>query len=187
MPFTEHFPYEEQLPWLYNILVSLDYNWWLAGDEATVFDCDGVKFSTPICYEDVFGYITAEFVRNGANLIVNMTNDRWSGCAEAASQHAAIATFRSVETRKTTVRSTNSGLTCMISPIGEIIDPVEQFRMTWHIYDVPIYETKSEADLTFYVTHTDLFAYISIYISYAAVAVALGIQIYKEVKKRRGK
>lgn len=183
VPFTEHFPYQRQLPWLYNILVSLDYNWWEQGDEPVVFESDGVHFSTPICYEDVFGDINAEFVRNGADLIINMTNDRWSGCAEAAFQHAAIAVFRSVETRKTMVRSTNSGYTCMILPTGEIVDPVEQFRMTWHIYDVPVYETKSADDLTFYVTHTDLFAYIAIGLSLAALACGVILIIFRKVRR----
>lgn len=183
VPFTEHFPYQRQLPWLYNILVSLDYNWWEQGDEPVVFESDGVHFSTPICYEDVFGDINAEFVRNGADLIINMTNDRWSGCAEAAFQHAAIAAFRSVETRKTMVRSTNSGYTCMILPTGEIVDPVEQFRMTWHIYDVPVYETKSADDLTFYVTHTDLFAYIAIGLSLAALACGVILIIFRKVRR----
>ena len=184
VPFTEHFPYEKQLPWLYDILVSLDYNWWLEGDEPVVFESGGVHFSTPICYEDTFGDINAEFVRNGADLILNMTNDRWSGDAEAAFQHAAIATFRSVETRKTMVRSTNSGYTCMILPTGGIVDPVEQFRMTWHIYDVPIYETHDEGDLTFYVRHTDLFAYIGIALSAASLIAGAALLVARKVRKK---
>lgn len=182
VPFTEHFPYQRQLPWLYDILVSLDYNWWEEGDEPVVFESDGVHFSTPICYEDVFGDINAAFVRNGADLILNMTNDRWSGDPNASFQHAAIAVFRSVETRKTMVRSTNSGYTCMILPTGEIVDPVEQFRMTYHIYDVPVYETHSEADLTFYVQHTDLFAYISIALSALALAGAIVLIAIRKVR-----
>ena len=182
VPFTEHFPYKKQLPWLYNILVALDYNWWEQGDEAKVFESDGVKFSTPICYEDVFGYLPAGFVRNGADVIVNMTNDRWSGSADAAVQHAAIATVRSVETRKTMVRSTNSGLTCMILPTGELVDPVEQFKMTYHIYDVPVYTSETYGH-TFYVEHTDILAYASIFISAVTLIVGLCLTILKKVKK----
>ena len=183
VPFTEHFPYQKQLPWLYDILVSLDYNWWLQGDEPVVFESGGVHFSTPICYEDTFGDINAEFVREGADVIVNMTNDRWSGCAEAAFQHACIAAFRSVETRKTMVRSTNSGYTCMILPTGEIVDPVDQFRMTWHIYDVPVYETHDWSHFTFYVAHTDLFANVSIALSALALAAGLAIVIIRKVRR----
>ena len=59
VPFTEYFPYEKELPWLYNLLLANDYKWWEVGEEATVFEYDGVKFSTPICFEDTFGYLNA--------------------------------------------------------------------------------------------------------------------------------
>ena len=109
VPFSEHFPYEKQLPWLYKLLLANDYNWWEMGDESVVFSSDGVKFSTPICFEDVFGYLSADFVREGADVIVNMTNDNWSGSVAAEKQHAYMAIFLSVETRKSMIRGTNSG------------------------------------------------------------------------------
>ncbi|MBQ2528109.1 MAG: apolipoprotein N-acyltransferase, partial [Spirochaetales bacterium] len=31
VPFTEHFPYERQMPWLYNLLKANDYHWWEKG------------------------------------------------------------------------------------------------------------------------------------------------------------
>ena len=113
VPFTEHFPYEKQLPWLYNLLKAMDYNWWIPGTEPTVFDLNGVHFSTPICYEDAFGVLNAEYVASGAEVIINMTNDNWSKKPSAEWQHAEIAAFRSVETRKAMVRGTNSGITCL--------------------------------------------------------------------------
>lgn len=171
VPFTEHFPYEKQLPWLYNILLANDYNWWEYGTEELVFESDGVKFSTPICFEDVFGYLPAGFVKNGADVIVNMTNDNWSKSEAAERQHAYIAVFRSIETRKSTIRGTNSGISCLITPDGRMHDEMKPFAMGYHVYDVPVY-THDTYDNTFYVEHVDIFAYAAISVS--AVFLILG-------------
>ena len=180
VPFTEHFPYEKTMPLLYKILKANDYNWWEKGDESVVFDLDGVKFSTPICFEDVFGYLSAEFVKAGADVIVNMTNDNWSKKVSAELQHAAIGTYRSIETRKATIRGTNSGITCLITPTGKMEDIMEPFAMGSHLYEVPVYQSEKN---TFYVEHIDLFAHIAIYISASALAAGLIISIMKKVKK----
>ncbi len=184
VPFTEHFPYKKQLPWLYNLLLSLDYNWWIPGDEATVFDLDGVKFSTPICYEDSFGVLNAEFVASGAEIIINMTNDNWSKKASAEWQHACIAAFRSVETRKSMVRGTNSGITCLIVPTGEIKDPMEPFTMGYHVYEVPVYSQENYRN-TFYVNHIDLFAHIFIWISRVSLLYFVVKEVALIVKKKK--
>ena len=191
VPFTEHFPYEKQLPWLYNLLKSMDYNWWIPGTEPTVFELNGVHFSTPICYEDSFGVLNAEYVANGAEVIINMTNDNWSKKPSAEWQHAEIAAFRSVETRKAMVRGTNSGITCLIVPTGEIQDPMKPFSMGTHTYEVPVY-SQSDYGNTFYVEHIDLFAKIAIGVSIAALAYWLirklyFLYLYLSKKKGEGK
>ena len=177
VPFTEHFPYEKQLPWLYNLLKAMDYNWWIPGTEPTVFDLNGVHFSTPICYEDAFGVLNAEYVASGAEVIINMTNDNWSKKPSAEWQHAEIAAFRSVETRKAMVRGTNSGITCLIVPTGEIQDPMKPFSMGTHTYEVPVY-SQSDYGNTFYVEHIDLFAKVAIGVSIAALAYWLIRKLY---------
>ena len=188
VPFTEHFPYEKQLPWLYNLLKAMDYNWWIPGTEPTVFELNGVHFSTPICYEDSFGVLNAEYVANGAEVIINMTNDNWSKKPSAEWQHAEIAAFRSVETRKSMVRGTNSGITCLIVPTGEIQDPMKPFSMGTHTYEVPVY-SQSDYGNTFYVEHIDLFAKIAIGVSIAALAYWLIRKLYflyLYLSKRKG-
>jgi apolipoprotein N-acyltransferase len=181
VPFTEHFPYEKQMPWLYNLLLANDYNWWETGYDPVVFETDaGVHFSTPICFEDVFGYLSADFVRNGADVIVNMTNDSWSGAVSAEMQHFAMAVFRSVETRRATVRGTNSGITALILPSGKVIDPMEPFTKGWNIYDVPVY---SEQPHTIYTLYVDILARASIYIS---LIWLLGVTVVAIVKKIKG-
>ncbi len=186
VPFTEHFPYEEELPWLYNLLLANDYNWWLQGTESVVFTSDDVKFSTPICFEDNFGYLSAGFVASGADVLVNMSNDSWSKKVSAEMQHAAMGAFRSVETRKSTVRGTNSGITCMITPDGKMHDAMEPFTMGWKLYHVPVYTHESNPD-TFYVNHIDFFAHIAVYSSYALLALGAVMKIAGAVRGKKGR
>lgn len=184
VPFTEHFPYERQMPWLYNLLKANDYHWWEKGTEPVVFETsNGITFSTPICYEDVFGDICAEFVANGADLIVNMTNDSWSGSEAAERQHAVMAVFRCIENRKTMLRSTNSGLTCLITPDGTIQGEMEPFKMGWKLWDVPVYETKTYGT-TVYTNTIDISAKICVYLSYAIIAVGLVIVVLRTIRKK---
>ena len=183
VPFTEHFPYEEELPWLYNLLLANDYQWWEQGDEPVVFEADGVRFSTPICFEDTFADISADFVRSGADVIVNMSNDNWSKRVSAEMQHAAMASFRSIETRKSTIRGTNSGITCLITPDGTIHDPMVPFEMGWKLYHVPVYGHGSNPD-TFFVTHPNLFAHIAVYLSEALLAIGAVLKIASKVRKK---
>ncbi|WP_320129988.1 apolipoprotein N-acyltransferase [uncultured Sphaerochaeta sp.] len=185
VPFTEHFPYKKELPWLYNLLLANDYNWWETGHDPVVFTTDqGVKFSTPICFEDVFGALNARFVRNGADVILNMTNDGWSKAESAEMQHLAMAVFRSVENRRTTVRGTNSGMTCLVDPKGKIIDPMEPFTVGWHIYDVPVYSQESQG-MTVYTKYDDWFAYVSVYLSLILLLGGLLYKVFSFIGKKK--
>ena len=182
VPFTEHFPYEKQMPWLYNLLKANDYHWWEKGTEPVVFETsNGITFSTPICYEDVFGDICADFVANGADLIINMTNDSWSGSEAAERQHAVMAVFRCIENRKTMLRSTNSGLTCLITPDGTIQGEMEPFKMYYRIWDVPVYSTQTYGT-TLYTRTVDLSARICVWLSYAILALGLVLVIIRTAK-----
>ena len=187
VPFTEHFPYEKQMPWLYNLLKANDYHWWEKGTESVVFETsNGIKFSTPICYEDVFGDICAEFVENGADLIINMTNDSWSGSEAAERQHMVMAVFRSIENRRTVLRGTNSGMTCLITPDGKIQGEMEPFKMGYKIWNVPVF-TGEKNGSTLYTRTIDISAKICVYISYASIICAIALCILKVVRKRKEK
>jgi len=185
VPFTEHFPYEKEMPWLYNLLLANDYNWWEKGFDPVVFETEeGVRFSTPICFEDVFGYLNAGFVANGADVIVNMTNDGWSKAVSAQMQHLGLAVFRSIENRRTTVRGTNSGMTCVIDVTGKIIDMMEPFKVGWHIYDVPVY-TGETFGTTIYTRHVNWFAYLNIYLSVILLAGGALYQLYRVIYRSK--
>jgi len=138
VPFTEHFPYEKQLPPVHRALVNADTHFWEKGINATVFSGPGFTFSTPICFEDTFGYLSRKFVQNGADLIVNLSNDAWSRSLPAQNQHLSMAVFRTVENGRSMVRSTASGQTCGITPDGRIIALAPPFTPAWLTVAIPI-------------------------------------------------
>ncbi len=184
VPFTEHFPYEKQMPWLYNLLLANDYNWWEKGTESKVFHTsNGISFSTPICFEDIFGYLCAGFANEGADLFINMTNDSWSGSVVSEKQHAYMAVFRSIENRKTMLRSTNSGITCLILPDGTITDEMEPFKAGWKIWEVPVYSGSSH-DMTLYTRYADLIAKGFVFSSYALLALGIVLKIREKIRKK---
>jgi apolipoprotein N-acyltransferase len=171
VPFTEHFPYERQFPWLHRLLVENDTSFWNKGEEWTVFEVDGLKFSAPICFEDTFGYLSRGFVREGAELIINLTNDSWSKSVPSATQHLAMAVFRATENRRTVVRSTNGGMTAVIDPNGRIIATNEPFTESYIVTEVPVYTGRTGV----YTAIGDLFAYIFLVGGMISVLLSLGL------------
>jgi apolipoprotein N-acyltransferase len=84
---------------------------------------DGSRISVVplICYDVLFPEFVAEAAAMGADLIVTLSNDSWFPDERAPRLHLASAAFRSVETRLPQVRATNSGISAMITPTGQII------------------------------------------------------------------
>lgn len=159
VPFTEYFPYGKIFPRFNNFLKSNDFHFWLPGNKSNIFKYKSIDFSTSICFEDIFPDISREFTQKGSSLLLNLSNDSWSKSVSAEMQHLYLGTFRSIENRRTTVKSTNSGITCMILPTGQIIDPIEPFTENYNIYRAPIFSEK-DFGLSFYTKHGDWFIYL---------------------------
>jgi len=139
VPFTEYFPYRKWLPGVYEWLRSADTHFWEKGEEYTVFQSAGVRFSTPICFEDTFPDLNRQFILRGAEVLVNMTNDSWSRSVACEMQHMSIGLFRAVENRRTLVRATNGGITCVIDPNGRIVARLPPFIEGFLIAEAPVY------------------------------------------------
>lgn len=181
VPFTEGFPFEEALPGIYNWLKEADTHFWEKGEEYTIFEVDGVRFSTPICFEDTFGYLSREFVRRGAQVIVNMTNDSWSKSVAAEMQHMNMAVFRAVENKRTVVRATNGGITCTIEPDGRITSMLDPFIESYLVYDVPVYDEQD----TLYTKWGDWLAICFCIAAGAAIVLGIGFQFVRRKKRPR--
>jgi apolipoprotein N-acyltransferase len=177
VPFTEHFPYEKQLPWVYRTLKNADTHFWEKGAEATVFSLPGFSFSSPICFEDTFGCLSREFVRNGAEIIVNLSNDAWSKSLPAQNQHLSMAVFRAVENRRAMVRSTASGQTCAVDPNGRVIAMAPPFTESWITVEVPIMKTAA-----LYTRYGDFPAWVFVFAAGALLILGFVFYIMKIVK-----
>jgi len=144
VPFGEYVPFRRKIPWLYNLLMKFtpyNYDYSLdAGEKYTIFQIKPSKttgrnynFAVIICYEDTIPKIAAKFTldkndRKRLHWLVNISNDGWfvkfkknkvHPSTELA-QHAAICAFRAVENRIPIVRSTNTGISCIIDSLGRI-------------------------------------------------------------------
>ena len=138
VPFTEYFPFKKQLPGIYRLLLSFDAYLWEPGDRRVIFRHPLFAFSTPICFEDVFPDDIRRFVREGAQVILNLSNDYWSLTEAEGMQHAANAVFRAVENGRSIARAAASGLTCMVDPHGRIIARSPFYAESFLIVDVPL-------------------------------------------------
>jgi len=142
VPFSEHFPYAKLFPRLMEYIQEQGTPFYNKGTEYTIFNLDkwgGPKVGALICFEDTFGYLAGNFVREGAEVLVNVTNDSWSTAASCAIQHQNMAIFRSVENRRSMVRATTSGITCVIDPNGRTIAHLDPFEQGNLIAEVPVY------------------------------------------------
>ncbi len=99
----------------------------------------GHPFGTLICYEDVFPELGRANVRNGAEILVNITNDLWYGDTAAPEQHLQIASFRSIETRRTLLRAANSGFSAVVDPWGRIRQKSRLFSEDCLVSDASLY------------------------------------------------
>jgi apolipoprotein N-acyltransferase len=138
VPFTESFPMKHIFPLLYVKLLNGNSHMWEKGDEYTVFDYRGLKFSTPICFEDTFSTICRQMVLNGSRCFFNLSNDSWSNSLPCQRQHLSMAVFRSVENRVPSVRSTASGVTCIINQNGKVEKSAPEFCQAYVIGKIPV-------------------------------------------------
>jgi apolipoprotein N-acyltransferase len=95
------------------------------------------KVGVLICYESIFGYLSRAQVKNGAQLLVNITNDAWFGTTSAPYQHMSMAVLRAVENRVCLARAANTGISTFIGGDGRILwtSPLEQ--EAGHVMDLP--------------------------------------------------
>jgi len=137
----------------------------------------GGTFGAFICYEATFPGAVRQFTRNGAELLINMSNDGWFGRSAAPAQHVMMARVRAVENRRWLLRDTNNGFTVDVDPYGRTVASFPtDIRGE---LDAP-YDFRS--GLTPYARFGDWFAWLCVIVSIVLTAVAVA-----QLENRKGK
>ena len=173
VPFGETIPYQKTIPWPSFIVADDKRSFEIPGEEFTLFELNGSKFGAVICWEVVFPGLFRTFVKNGANFMINLTNEGWFGETAAPYQLAAINIFRAVENRTYVARAANTGISCYIDPFGRIYGRVKNANKDIFVDGYLTEEIRHSDTKTFYTFYGDVFVYIILGITFVMVLLSI--------------
>ncbi|HEX9450000.1 MAG TPA: apolipoprotein N-acyltransferase [Burkholderiales bacterium] len=129
VPFGDYFPLRPVLGWIMNLLHIPMSDFSHGAQVQKPMQVAGQKIAVNICYEDAFG---EEIIRQlpEATMLANFTNDAWWGDTVASRQHLQMAQMRALETGRSMLRATNTGVTAIIDPAGRIVAAAPEFTTT---------------------------------------------------------
>lgn len=154
VPFGEYVPFRRFLSFI-EVLNSIgDIE---KGNRYSLFSFKDAQIANLICFEDIFSDLVLQFVRRGANLLLNITNDAWFRGHPQAVQHLQIAVFRAIETRRYLVRVANTGISCVISAKGKILHKIEEEKRDVFLKDTLSEEVFLRDDISLYAKIGDVF------------------------------
>jgi apolipoprotein N-acyltransferase len=153
VPFGEFVPFKQWLPFIGKIVAEVgDFE---AGPEGETLRWGNYRLGMQICYEMIFPHLSRKATLNGADCIVNITNDAWYGTSSAPYQLFSMAIFRAVENRRTVIRAANTGISGFVDPGGRILGSTALFADAAMTRKVPLLQ-----ELSVYTRYGDLFAWI---------------------------
>jgi apolipoprotein N-acyltransferase len=118
VPFGEYVPFRGVFGWIDKL--SRNAGEFRPADQAVLLPWDGEKIGMAICYEVVFPEEVATLVRQGATVLISITNDAWYGDTTAPWQHFRAARFRAAENRRVMLRAAVTGVSAWVAPDGSV-------------------------------------------------------------------
>jgi apolipoprotein N-acyltransferase len=177
VPFGEYIPLEKYFSWpswlvpkLYKTVPGGSYRFYAASD--------GTRFSPIVCWENLFAGYVRPMVKEGTQVIVQLTNDNWFGRTAAPYQHNLASVMRAVENRVPVVIASNTGPSQIIDSHGRVLAGVKGLFQ----------EGAAETELrvgkegTFYTRNGDFFVWGCI----ALVIVGAGVGFLRSVSEKGG-
>jgi apolipoprotein N-acyltransferase len=168
VPWGEYIPFKEFFSFAHGL--TRNAGRFTHGWKRTVFRLNGHHYGIFICYESIFADEIRQFAVNGAEVLVNISDDGWYGDTSAPWQHLNMARMRAVENRRWLLRDTNTGVTAAIDPYGRMTQSAPR-----HEYTSLAVRYGFNDDLTFYTRFGDVFALLCGILSLGILARAVRV------------
>ncbi len=139
------------------------------------YSSQGIGAAPLICYESIYGEFVTEFVKNGAQILMVITNDGWWGNTQGHKQHLVFSRLRAVETRRSVARSANTGISCFVNQRGDVIEAT-----SYWVQDSRKHTLKANSELTFYVKYGDYLGRSSVFLAVLLFLISLTVYFKKE-------
>ena len=166
VPYGEYIPLKQFFPFINKMVEGIgDF---MPGNKRTLLQIPESSFGTLICYEIIFPDLTRRFVKDGAQFLVNITNDAWFGMTSAPYQHLSMAVVRAIENRRFIARAANTGISAFIDPTGVIQSSSKLFTASALTGTIGILTLQ-----TFYTKFGDVFACLSLVFTILLITFAL--------------
>ncbi len=162
VPFGEYVHAQKYIPFLDTLVVGS--KGFSSGLQISPLQLNDLDLGTLICYEIIFTGLVQKRVAQGANLLVNISNDAWFGYTAAPEQHLNQAVLRAIEQNRYVLRGTNTGFSAFIDPQGKILKKSSLLSKET-LYSQKIFALQEK---TFYHSH-----YTVLHFVYFLVPIAL--------------
>ena len=170
VPLGEYIPLGDIFPVLYSWSPYSSRLWPGENEEPLQFGRHFISVS--ICYEDIFPGQISKLMNGGRynrvpEAMFNMTDDSWYGNTVEPAEHLALATFRSIEHRRSLVRTTNTGISAIVDPAGRISHSIGQWTKGSLVGEIPMMQGR-----TIYAVMGDWFGFLCIILTLAGIGRA---------------
>jgi len=163
VPFGEYVPYKPLFFFAGDLLGSLPF---VPGLQRRLFASGEKQYGIFICYESIFGDDIRRFVADGAEVLVNISDDGWYGDSSAPWEHLDMVRMRAIENGRWVLRATNTGITAAIDPYGRITA-----SMPRHIRGSTLVHFGYLSPETLYTRYGDWFGWLCAIVSAAMLVI----------------
>lgn len=171
VPWGEYVPFKQIFFFTGNLTQGVgDFD---AGTTRNLFRANGHNYGTFICYESIFANEVRQFALNGAEVLVNVSDDGWYGDSSAPWQHLDMVRMRAIENHRWVLRATNTGVTTAIDPYGRVRERAQR-----HARTAITVGFNYESEITFYTRYGDIFAWMCVWITLLLAIFAM-LKIYQ--------